>query len=135
MASISELREALKGRLQTVPGLRTYDVMPPKPEPPAAAIALRTGTYGQSFDGADMLLVFDCYLYVAPGDLMRAQRTIDAYLSPTGALSIKEALESDPHLGGLSDWVRVVGWQAGVTLVDSAGTQLLAMSLQTEVMS
>ena len=132
MASVVALREALRVRLATISGLRTYAVMPAKPEPPAASVALRSAEFGIDWDGNTRYL-FDVWLYVNSAELTRAQSALDAYLGTDGAQSVKAALEGDQGLGGIADWVRVTGWTQGPTIEAVAGGQLLAISLQTEV--
>jgi hypothetical protein len=135
VATLGQLREGLRARLATISGLRTYDEMPPKPEPPAAAVLPTGWDYGQTFDGA-VTWRFDVWLYVSPADLTRAQQRFDEYLAPTGASSIAAAIEGDVSLGGLSGvYARVLGARAYAQLVDVAGSQLLGGSLQVEVYS
>lgn len=134
MATVSEIRSAIMTRLDTINGMRAYDVMPPSPEYPAAAVSMKSFEYSRDFDDG-VLYSFYVWVYVAAADLIRAQRALDAYLSPTGATSIKEVLESDPNLGGTCDWVRVTGSSEGPRLVDTAGGKPLAIPLEVEVMS
>lgn len=135
MATVSEIRAALKVRLDTISGLRTYAEMPASPEFPAAGIAMRSIAYDQDLDGG-VLYGFVVWLHVSAGrDLQRAQKALDVYLAPTGATSIKAAIEADPDLGGTCDWVRVTGATEGPRLVPEAGGQPWAMPIDVQVMS
>lgn len=133
---MTEVRNAMKASLETIVGLRPYSEMPASPNFPAAAVSIDGFEYASDFDGG-VLYKFYVWVYVAAGaDLERAQRALDVYLSPTGATSIKQALEeTDPHLGGTCDWVRVVGSTEGPRLVDTAGGNPLAIPLSIECMS
>lgn len=133
-ATIGELREGLRARLDTISGLRAYRRMPAKPEPPAAAVLPRTGEYEESFDGA-VTHRFHIWLYVQGADIDRGQAAIDEYLDPAGARSIKQVIEADPTLGGLECSAKVVGYEAYAQLVDVAGTQLLGTTVQVEVLA
>lgn len=136
MATMTEVRTALKTSLATIFDGRAYAEMPASPNFPAAAVSIDGFEYARDFDGG-VLYKFYVWVYVAAGaDLERAQKALDVYLSPTGATSIKEALEeTDPHLGGTCDWVRVVGSTEGPRLVDTAGGKPLAIPLSVECMS
>lgn len=134
MASLPAIREGIRDRLNTISGLRCYAVMPPKPEPPAAAVAVRSAEMDLDMDG-NCKYSFEIWLYVNPGDLTRAQSALDEYLDTTGEKSIRNAIAGDPSLGGVADWAKVTGWNEGPRLVDSAGTQLLAMPITCEVMA
>lgn len=135
MADVSALRSGIKTRLATIANLRTYDVMPGKIELPGAAVALRSAEFDRDMDG-NTLYRFYIWIYVqASSDLERAQRALDVFLAPSGALSIKAAVEGDQSLGGIADWVRVTGWSDGPRLVDVAGTQPLAIAMDCEVMA
>ncbi len=134
MATLSGIREALRVRLDTIDGLRAYDVMPGSPQYPAAAVSIKSFQYSRDFDGA-LTIQFYIWLYVNATDLVRAQRSLDAYLAPTGTQSIKAAVEADATLGGTADWVNVSGATEGPRLVDMAGAQPLAIPLDCEVMA
>lgn len=134
MASIVALREALRVRLDTIDGLRTYAVMPAKPEPPAASVALRSAEFDLDWEG-NCKYLFDIWIYVNPADLDRAQSKLDAYLDTSGAQSVKAALEDDQSLGGIADWVKVTGWTQGPTMEAVYGGQVLAIYLACEVMA
>lgn len=135
MSTMTEVRNALQTRLATITGLRAYSEMPAKPEFPAAAVGIRSLAYSRDFDDS-VLYSFTVWVYVSAGrDVERAQAALDTYLAPTGATSIKAALEGDVDLGGTCDWIRVVGANEGPRLVDVAGAQPLAIPLDVEVMS
>jgi len=134
MAALSDVREALQARLKTIPGLRASDVGIATPTPPQASVNLRSFTYAQDYDDS-VLWVFDVWIYVNSADIERGQRALDAYLAPSGEQSVKVALEDDQHLGGLSDWVRVVGALQGPSQPEISGMKVLTIALQVEVMA
>ena len=111
MATVSEVRNGIKARLATIDGLRANATEPASPSPPAAWPIPRTGAYNADFEG-DTTLQMVVRVVVNPADLNRGQTALDAYLSPTGANSIKAAIEADPSLGGVVDSTRVIGWSA-----------------------
>jgi hypothetical protein len=132
-ASITALKTGLKVRFATITGLRTYATMPAKPEPPAVAILGPTNwQYDQDFDGLTAY-TFEAHLFVNPADLTRAQTALDAYLAPTGASSLRAAVDADIALGGLAHFARVLGGNGYARLVESAGGQLLSAVVEVEV--
>lgn len=137
VASLSEVRAGLAARLHGITGLRTYAYMHPKPEAAPAAVCVsgpKVGTtYGDTFEGGPWTVQFDCWVFVNPADLVRAQQTLDAYLDNTGTKSIPAAFEADPSLGGLPVSCRVVGISEPPRLVDTAGGQLLGAAMSVEI--
>lgn len=134
MADVSVIRAALKVRLQTIAGLNCYDVMPQKPEVPAAAVSLHTADFDQDMD-SNTKYTFYIWIYVSGADIERAQRRLDAYLAPSGASSVKAAIEADQSLDGIADWAHVTGWTQGVQVVPEYGSQVCALPLDCEVMA
>lgn len=111
MATISQVRDALRVRLATINGLRASSIEQANPSPPAAWPLPRSGAYNADFEG-DTTMQMVVRVVVNMADLSRGQQVLDPYLSPTGTNSIKAAIEADPSLGGVVDSVRVTGWGA-----------------------
>lgn len=133
MATITEIKTALKARFATISGLRTAATMPPKPEPPMVAILGPVRwRYDETMDGL-VDYTFEAHLFVNPSDLTRAQTALDAYLAPTGNSSLRAAIDGDPDLGGVVHFARVIGGNAYARLVDTAGGQLLSAAVEVEV--
>ena len=84
MSSLYELREGLRVRAETISGLRCYAEMHPKPEPPAFCVngPIRW-TYDETFDST-WRPVFECWVFVNPADLYRAQQALDTLHGPHG---------------------------------------------------
>jgi hypothetical protein len=110
MASLSGIRDALKARLATIDGLRVYDTVPGQAVVPAAVIAPAPGTfltYDATMDGADDVS-FTVTLLVSTASDRAAQDALDAYLSDTGARSIKAAVDGDITLDDTVHFATVV---------------------------
>jgi hypothetical protein len=133
VATLAQIRAGLKVRIDTIAGLRAYDLMPAKPEPPAGAVLPRRWSYRRTLSGG-VEWQFEVWVYVSPADLNRAQQRFDEYMAPTGASSIAAAIEADPTLGGLDVYASVMGADAYAQMVDMAGSQLLGGALQVEVL-
>lgn len=105
MASIADLRAKIATNVGTISGLRTSSTgfIPDNVNPPYAIIAPNTVDYNRSFSSGGLNTYnFTVTVVVGRVDERTAQRNLDAYCSPTGAGSIKIAVESDRTLGGLA---------------------------------
>ena len=139
MATVSEIKVGIKDRLATISGARPYATVQPNPSDNAlCVVGPARWTYSTDFD-ARTRYFFEIGIYLAPSDLSRAQTRLDAYLAPTGAASIKAAVEGGDapfvgRLGGACDYARVVGGTEYGRLVDVAGSQMLYASVEVEVL-
>ncbi len=111
--SPSQVRDGLKTRLQTITGLRVYDLIPEPVTPPCAVV----GQLDLTFDidnarGLDQATV-DIYVIVQRFSDRAGQDKLDGYLAGTGATSIKAAIEGDRTLGGACQTLRVTSAESG----------------------
>lgn len=111
MASLTEVRLAIKARLETVRNLTAYAIEPGTPYCPAAwSVPVRVD-YHADFDG-DCTYTMGLTVAVLMSDIGQAQTALDDYLAPTGSKSIVALLEADPTLGGVVDNTTVVAMTA-----------------------
>lgn len=107
MTTLSELRTGIATNLATISGLRTASTVPDQPNPPIAVVIPRTisydTTYGRGMDTYEFVII----VIVGRVSERTAQTTLDAYCNPSGASSIKAAIESDETLGGKAFDLRV----------------------------
>jgi hypothetical protein len=122
----------MAARLATISGLRVYSEMPGTPEVPAAAVMPRSGTYPVSFQD-HVTHTIAVWLFANPADTTRAQVALDAYLAPTGAQSVRQALEETVVTAGVIDAIRVDGYDSYATLMDVGGSPLLTMTVMCTV--
>jgi hypothetical protein len=103
MASIAALRTGIATNLGTISGLRTSATgfVPDNVNPPYAIVAPTTVDYHKSFSSGG-LNTYNFTVTVVVGRVSErtSQASLDAYCSPTGASSIKVAVESDRTLSG-----------------------------------
>ena len=107
MTTISTIRTGLATNLATITGLRTSATMPDAINPPIAIVVPE----GITFDSA-MARGMDEYLFtimviVGRADARTSQSKVDDFCNPTGAGSVKTAIESDRTLGGAAQTLRV----------------------------
>lgn len=110
--NVSTVRDGLKTRLQTISGLRVYDIIPDKVTPPSAIVGQLDFTF--DIDNARGLDQASCDIYVIVQrlDARSGQNKLDEYLS-SGSKSIKTAIEGDRTLGGAVNTLRVTSAEAG----------------------
>lgn len=107
MASITGIRTALAANLQTISGLRAGAVIPDLVNPPFALVTPGTINYNRALSNGLTEYNFTITVIVGQVSSRTAQNTLDAYCQPTGATSIKIAVESDKTLAGNAYDLRV----------------------------
>jgi hypothetical protein len=107
MALVSELRDGLKANLATISGLRTSDIVPDNPNPPIAIVLPQSVKYDDSFNRGMNTYTFSVVVVVNRVSERTGQNSLDAYVSGTGASSVKRAIEIDKTLNGKAFDVRV----------------------------
>ena len=120
----SQVRDGLKTRLETISGLRAYDLIPDTVTPPAAVVGQLDFTFDiDNARGLDQAQV-DVLVIVQRFSERSGQNLLDTYLSGSGASSIKAAIEGDRTLGGVVNTLRVTGAEAGT--YESQGIEFLS---------
>lgn len=107
MALLSDLREGIATNLRTIAGLRATATVPDNPNPPLAIIYPQNMDYDDTFQRGMTTYNFRVLVVVGRVDERTAQNKLDAFVSSTGASSIKSAIESDKTLGGSAFDLRV----------------------------
>jgi hypothetical protein len=131
-ATINQVAEGLKTALDTIAGLRCFSYQPEQENPPMAFPILDRVTYHKAFQGGDM--VADWTVVVVVGRYLdrTAFKTLDDFLSFSGAKSIRAALEADKTLGGICQTL-IVQSSADVTSLSAADAEFLQIRFQVEV--
>jgi hypothetical protein len=120
----SQVRDGLKTRLQTITGLRAYDLIPDTVVPPCSVVGQLDFTFDiDNARGLDQAQV-DVLVIVQRFSERAGQDKLDGYLAGSGASSIKAAIEGDRTLGGTVNTLRVTGAEAGT--YDSQGVTFLS---------
>jgi hypothetical protein len=141
MASLRDVRIALRRQLETISGLRAYDVWPSSINPPVAIVRPLGGDYHQTFDigsgGAMFRLEVTVLLQLSVQGV--AQEGLDEYVATDGPRSVIQAVECYPALGGCADNVVVRGWRDyGVMRVgadeEGRGADYLGCKFDVEVL-
>lgn len=107
MATLSAMRTALAANLATISGLRTAATMPDQPNPPIAIVMPTSVSYDTAMGRGLDTYEFTVLVIVGRVDERTAQNLLDGYCNPSGATSIKAAIESNRTLGGQANDLRV----------------------------
>lgn len=107
MPTFSELRTGLRNNLATINGLRTANLIPDQVNPPIAIVTPEGISFDTAFARGLDEYNFTILVVVHRVAERSAQNSLDAFCNPTGATSIKTAIESDRTLGGTAQTLRV----------------------------
>lgn len=107
MPTFSELRTGLRNNLATINGLRTANLIPDQVNPPIAIVTPEGISFDTAFARGLDEYNFTILVVVHRVAERSAQNSLDAFCNPTGATSIKTAIESDRSLGGTAQTLRV----------------------------
>lgn len=124
--SINGMRNRMAVNLSTIPGLRTSDYVPDDPKPPIAVVMPPTIRFdtamGRGLDEYEFLVT----VIVGKQSERAAQKLLDSFCAPTGATSIKTAIESDRFLAGNCQDLRVTEMRRITSLLIDQITYLAA---------
>ncbi len=134
MASVAAIAEGLKVRLATISGVRAYSYQPEQLNPPFAYPILNGVSYHQTMGMGSAVTQFDWSVYVVVGRWVDrvAMTNLDDFLSPTGAKSIRAALEADRTLGGACSDL-VVSTSANISALEQDDAEYLQVSFSLTI--
>lgn len=107
MASITTMRQAIATNLSSITGLRTAALIPEDPKPPIAVVTFDNVNYDTSMGRGLDEYTFRVIVVVGRVNTRGAEQNLDAFMSGSGASSVKAAIESDRSLGGEANDLRV----------------------------
>ena len=105
--SVAAIRDGLATNLATISGLRTVSTLPENPNPPIAVVAPSSISYDAAMRRGLDTYNFTITVVVGRADGRSAQDKLDTYVSSSGSLSVKVAVESDRKLNGQCKDLRV----------------------------
>lgn len=102
MATISQVRGALRDALDNIPGLVPYSTEVGQIVAPAAVVVTPDVDFHQSF-GSQALnrMQFRVLVLVAQSLTETAAAQLDTYVDPASAVSVRAVIEADTTLGGV----------------------------------
>lgn len=101
MAALTDIRSGLATRLATISGLRTAATIPDQVNPPIAIVIPERLTYDDAYGKGLVTYSFLVQVIVGKVSERTSQNKIDGFINPTGATSIKAAIEGDKTLNGV----------------------------------
>jgi hypothetical protein len=101
VTTVSQIKTGLAANLATVSGLRAYAYQPDNVNTPFAWPLLDSIQYNGAMGGGLITHRFTISVVVGRSAERTAQTLLDGYLSYAGAISIRQAIESDRTLGGV----------------------------------
>lgn len=133
-STVGAVSTALKTALGTITGLRTASIQPDQLNPPIAFPVLNSVSYHQSMGTTSALTLMEYTIFVIVGRYTdrTAHETLDSFLSPTGALSVRTALENDSTLGGVVSTL-IVDQSTNISSITSAEAEFLQISFNVRV--
>ena len=131
-ASVSAIGDGLATALATISGLRTYSYQPEQLNVPFAYVNLDSINYHMAFNGGNVVTTWSVVLVVARWTDRNANAALDAYVSYSGASSVRAAIEADKTLGGICQTL-IVNSSADVTSLNSADAEFLEVQFKVEV--
>ena len=132
-ATVSQVKDGLKTRIETVPGLRGFDYQPDQVNPPFAFATLDEIRYHQTgMSSGGVVMDFTVTVVVQRVSERTAQDKVDQYTSWDGAQSVRAAIEADPTLGGVCSDL-IVNSASNFTNIDANDTLYLAMDFKVTV--
>ena len=125
------VRTAIGVALDTIAGLRTFDYVPDSLAPPAAVVEPLEVDYDEAMNKG--LEFYRAYILVIVGRMSdrSSQDRLDAYVTSSGASSIKAKVEADPTLGGACSTLQVT--DANPRTVTVSGVEMLAYRFGVEI--
>jgi len=101
MAALTDIRSGLATRIATISGLRTAATIPDQVNPPVAIVIPERLTYDDAYGKGLVTYSFLVQVIVGKVSERTSQNKIDGFINPTGATSIKAAIEGDKTLNGV----------------------------------
>src|SRR6266487_2233207 len=133
MTLIGDIRVALADALKPAFDGQAFPYQLSNPTPPCAQVTRGPITYDQAMGGGLHRPTFTVVAYVSLLTDQGAQMLLDQYLEPSGATSIKQALEADTSLGGLVQTLHVTDASGEQVYNREQGGQVLASTWTVEV--
>ena len=125
------VRAGIATALDTIAGLRCFDYVPDSLAPPAAVVEPLEIDYDESMNSGTQF--YRAFILVIVGRMSdrSSQDRLDAYLTESGASSIKAALEADRTLGGACATLQVASSRPREVVV--SGVNMIAYRFEARI--
>lgn len=109
--TIEQIMLGVETRLKTITGLRAEEYVPDSINPPCAIVGVPPVEYHATFGNGHMKLPCTVTVLVSAALDRQGQLKLAGYVNPTGATSIKAAIEGDSTLGGVVSDCKVMSFR------------------------
>ena len=134
MATLSEIRDGLKTTVGTISGLRCYDTIPDNAINFPVAIFIPTGIdFDLAMQRGTDLYTFDMLVAVQRADSRTAQDKLDAFITGSGSLSIRQVIYNNRSLGLSETDARITNMTNYAADVNLNGIDGIGATLNIEV--
>jgi len=133
MATVEAVCEGLAANLSTILGVQVSAWMLASPTPPAIHVVPPAIEYHQAMQDGFAELTFTVQAFVALGSDIGAQKRLAQMRAPTGAGSVKAAIEADKTLAGIVKELIVLSSAEPQILTLEGGRQLLVSDFEVTV--
>lgn len=135
MASVSAIRDGLQAALNTIPGLRAFDLIVDQVPVPCAVVGGPERGDAATYGNGRVAITFPVRAYISRSSERAGQDAMDAYLASSGPDSFMAAIEADRTLGGTVESAQVsnLSRQYGTYVV--GGIEYLGFELEVEVLA
>ena len=132
-ATVSQVKDGLKARIETISGLRAFDYQPDQVNPPFAWPTLDEVRFHQTgMASGGVVMDFTITVVLTRPSERVAQDKMDQYMAWSGPQSIRAALEADRTLGGVCDDL-IVNSAGNFTNIDANDTLYLTVDFKVTV--
>lgn len=107
MTDIDAVIDGLNEALKSIDGLNVCEDWPESITPPAAAVQVEGGDYDTTMDDDSQDIQIAVHVWTSKTSNRSGLSKLWTFLRRTGDSSVKQALEADPTLGGVAEFVHV----------------------------
>lgn len=133
--TVSDLRTALAANLSSIVGVQQSAYMLANVTPPAIEVTLGEVQFDDAMSRGLDSWRFVVRAYVGNVSDVGAQKVLDKMIDPSGATSVKAALETDRTLGGKAEDLRVLSASGYQVYGRPNGPDLLGCEWQVDVIA
>ncbi len=131
-----DVRQGITDNIEAaIPGIQVSGYLLSNPTLPCAVVMRGPIAYDQSFGGGLHQWTFIVRVYVANLSDIGAASKLDAYLAPSGGLSIKAAIEADKTLAGAVQDLHVTDADGEKVYTRDSGGPVLGSEWTVEILA
>jgi hypothetical protein len=130
------IQQGLADAADVITGLQCLPSLSDAIDPPTFAPTEVEGEYDQTFSGGGDGMVetlFTCGVFTSRGDTEAGRALLVGFINPSGATSVKAALQADKTLGGAAKTLHVGRFRGMYRLYQIGGVEYLGALIDVRV--